>query len=302
MKILVMSTCILLCVVSLLGSHTVLSSKPRQPIILREIRGGTNQIYTFNAAQGTDDVSALASEAKPLKRKVGADFLKSVYLPKDYTTKVPEEYLRFRLLMLAQDSCSYLRGVLSTGAILKGFGVGDPSVSPLRATIQWIYRDGAAMLGGLVFSALGTFDSNVKSWRFFADCINNVGITLEMVAVTAPRHLFLPILCLGSLCRALCGVAAGAANAAISEHWGRHHGNIGDVLAKNGAQLTTLNIICLCCRYTLTPTLAPALTLTITRTLTQASSSQRGPMLLRHGSGLSLRRSLLCTWPSTTVP
>lgn len=169
------------------------------------------------------------------------EFLKACYLPKLDT--VPAEYGRFRVMMILQDSASYFRGVLSTGAILQGMGVGDASITPLQATLTWIYRDGAGMLGGLIFGALVSFDSNVKSWRFFADTINDVGIAFEMVAVAVPKPLFLPLLCLGTLCRALCGVSAGAANAAISEHWGRRCGNIGDVLAKNSAQVNTSNII-----------------------------------------------------------
>ncbi len=43
------------------------------------------------------------------------------------------------------------------------------------------------MLGGLLFGSAcgGLFDADVKSWRLFADLINNVGLTLDMLAPLA---------------------------------------------------------------------------------------------------------------------
>lgn len=130
-----------------------------------------------------------------------------------------------------------------TKALLSGMGVGRADTTAARATIIWIVRDGASMIGGLAFTALNSynFGQDVKKWRFFADTINNVGITLNMLAPMFPAW-FLPLLCLGSLCTTLCGIAAGATNAAINAHWGMH-GNIAEILAKNGAQHTAVSLI-----------------------------------------------------------
>lgn len=100
------------------------------------------------------------------------------------------------------------------------------------------------MIGGLAFTFLasGNFGQNVKSWRLFADFINNLGITLDIIAPLFPKH-FLSIVCIASVFKALCGVAAGATGVIIAEHWGSKNGNIGDVLAKNGAQHTALNLL-----------------------------------------------------------
>jgi hypothetical protein len=133
---------------------------------------------------------------------------------------------------------------MATGAVLEGMGVGRADATALQATIQWIYRDGASMLGGLLFTSLSSHDfgQNVKQWRLFADAINNVGITLDMIAPYFRRH-FLLLVCCGSVCKALCGIAAGATGAAIAEHWGEQHGNIADVLAKNSAQHTLVSVL-----------------------------------------------------------
>jgi hypothetical protein len=105
------------------------------------------------------------------------------------------------------------------------------------------------MIGGLLFASLSArrFGQNAKQWRLFADGINNVGITLEVLApqYSSSKGLFLALLSAASICRALCGVAAGACNAAISEHMGAKHGNHAEIASKNGAQHTLVSLICL---------------------------------------------------------
>ena len=93
------------------------------------------------------------------------------------------------------------------------------------ATLLWIIRDGASMLGGLLFTAFSSanFGQNVKSWRLFADYINNIGITLDLLAPLSSQF-FLPLICLSSVFKSLCGIAAGASGSVISEHWGSLHG------------------------------------------------------------------------------
>lgn len=83
------------------------------------------------------------------------------------------------------------------------------------------------MIGGLLFTTFSSanFGQNAKSWRLFADYINNVGITLDLLAPLSAK-LFLPLICLSSVFKSLCGIAAGAAGAVISEHWGSLYGEL----------------------------------------------------------------------------
>ena len=60
------------------------------------------------------------------------------------------------------------------------------------------------------------FDQDVKFWRLFADVINDVGLTLDMVAPLCGPQLFLPVLCLARIACGLCGVSAGATRSTIS--------------------------------------------------------------------------------------
>jgi len=175
---------------------------------------------------------------------VGVAALRDLFLPVGYPFTVPPEYTTFQLWNIIQDLCSYLRGIMSTQALLEGMGVGRTDTTALHATIQWVFRDGASMVGGLLFTALSSHDfgQNVKQWRLFADSINNFGITLDMIAPHFKNH-FLAIICVSSVCKALCGISAGATNAVIAQHWGDRHGNVADVLSKNGAQHTVVSLL-----------------------------------------------------------
>lgn len=178
-----------------------------------------------------------------LKGSSLSNIIRRTFLPAGYPASVPPEWASYQRWNLLQDMCSYLRGIMGTRAILEGMGVGRADVTPLSATIAWIVRDGAAMLGSLLFTSLSSadFGQNVKSWRLFADSINNVGITLDMLAPLFPSR-FMLIVCVASVCKALCGVAAGAAGGAIFEHFSLE-GNIADVMAKHSAQHTLISLL-----------------------------------------------------------
>ena len=59
-----------------------------------------------------------------------------------------------------------MSGSLATAAVLGGLGVGDSAATPLAATITWIMKDGAGMVGRIVFAAYTStsldFDCKVK--------------------------------------------------------------------------------------------------------------------------------------------
>jgi hypothetical protein len=78
-----------------------------------------------------------------------------------------------------------------------------------------------------VFTWVGTsvgsgqgFDSHVKRWRLFADVINDIGLSLDLVAPMFPAH-FVLLVCVASVCKSMCGVAAGATRAVLTAHFGK---------------------------------------------------------------------------------
>ena len=121
------------------------------------------------------------------------EVLRSLFLPVGYPNSVTPDYFAFQSWDTVQAMCSYLRGILATQAILDGVGVGDETKTVASATLQWVTRDGASMLGGLAFTWWGgkNFDKSVKFWRLFADTINDVGLTLEMLSPLCGEYFLL---------------------------------------------------------------------------------------------------------------
>jgi len=106
--------------------------------------------------------------------------LSATFLPVGYPHSVREEYLAYQSWDTIQALCSYLRGILTTKAILEGSGVGSEAASALSAAMNWVFRDGVGMTCSLLFSSLASvsFDGNVKEWRLFADIANGKSILL----------------------------------------------------------------------------------------------------------------------------
>eukprot|EP00741_Cyanophora_paradoxa_P009805 tig00000147_g9498.t1 len=170
-----------------------------------------------------------------------------------YPASVSADYLTYQKWDSLQALCSSVTGMLSTLAILKGVGVGNEEASPAAAAMQWAIRDGASKVGTIVFCYLqGTnLDQNAKTWRFAADVLNDAAIAIEMVSALFPRY-FLLLACLGSVTRAVVGVAGGATRAAFVVHQARR-GNTADVQAKDNSQETAVSLTGLLLGMLVTP-------------------------------------------------
>lgn len=146
--------------------------------------------------------------------------LSNTFLPIQYPN-MPKYYLRFVYFNALQELSTQLRSVVATQRILQGVGVGSNLASAWSATIQFLIRDGTGMIATLLFAGRNfRFLQNFKKWRLFADCVNNMGLTLELLAVSVPKQFFVLLLCMGNVCKALCGVAAGACAGPLSMYWG----------------------------------------------------------------------------------
>ena len=62
--------------------------------------------------------------------------------------------------------CSYSTNTLATKAMLSGMGVGDDAATASAALVTWLLKDGAGMLGRIVFawSKGKDLDNNAKQW------------------------------------------------------------------------------------------------------------------------------------------
>jgi hypothetical protein len=147
--------------------------------------------------------------------------------------------LNYAVWSWIQDLSTQLRGVLATQRILEGVGVGREGATALSALLNFLVRDASGMLASLVFTASAApfFRTDVKRWRLLADIMVDIGITLEVAATQVPPAFFLPMISVGNMCKAICGVAAGACSGPINLHWAKGS-DISDISAKFGAQNT----------------------------------------------------------------
>jgi hypothetical protein len=182
--------------------------------------------------------------ARSLSSSPPSSLLAQLFLPEGYPESVRAGYARYQIWDLIQGLSTYLRGALVMKELLRGLGVGDAKASAAAGAVGWIIRDGAGMVGSLVFSwwAATDFDRNVRQWRLFADVMSDLGLTLNMIAPLFGRRVFLLTTVCGSIVSSMCGVAAGATKAAVSQ-WFAKSGNLADCVAKEGTQESAVNIL-----------------------------------------------------------
>ena len=198
-----------------------------------------SSVSTKSSSSSSSSSAAAPSFPSRLRRE-----LANVFLPVGFPKSVEDGYLEYQLWDLVQGLTSYLRSNLAIKELLAGLGVGDVAATASAGALGWIMLNGASMLGGLAFTwwSAREFGFHVRQWRLFADVINDVGLTLNMLAPLAGKDWFLLVAALGSVCTAMCGVAAGATKPSISQFFARD-GNLSDLCAKEGSQETAVNLI-----------------------------------------------------------
>ena len=180
--------------------------------------------------------------------------IRHVLLPEGYPDSVSGDYLEYQFWDTVQAFASSISGSLATAAVLEGVGVGDSEATALAATTTWILKDGAGMIGRIIFAAYSgtSLDFDCKRWRMFADVLNDGVMMVELMAGVLPKQLVMPTLCLAGVGRSLVGVAGGATKAAVAQHQARRQ-NMADLAAKDGSQETVVNLLALCVNLALLP-------------------------------------------------
>lgn len=214
-------------------------------------RVGSDSEVKFRLSQVGRDLVRPSVALGHIQSAVKSTFLPSIPSSSSNNILRNSGYLKYILFDNIQDLCTSLRSVLATQRILEGVGVGRADATALSATLNFLIRDGCGMLASLLFTsyAASSFRRNVKRWKYFADILVDVGITLEIVApsvLSFPvlKGWFLPLICVANVCKALCGVAAAACSGAFQLYWsmtliGTQDG-ISEISAKSGAQRTVM--------------------------------------------------------------
>eukprot|EP00760_Papus_ankaliazontas_P001624 PhM_4_TR10541/c0_g1_i1/m.6076 len=209
-----------------------------------ESNATTKAVVTFSDSDGAARRVVLSRNVPVHNRFTSLwDIFSAVFLPEGYPNTVSCDYAEYQKWDTIQALCSSVTGTLSTNAILRGVGVGDAAATATSATMQWVLRDGTGMVGRVGFAAWygSDFDNNAKTWRLVADITNDIAIMLEILSAYHPE-LFLAIVCVASVLKAVTGVAGGATRATLTQHFALV-GNTADVSAKDGSQETAVGLI-----------------------------------------------------------
>ncbi|KAJ7093455.1 vitamin B6 photo-protection and homoeostasis-domain-containing protein [Mycena belliarum] len=187
-----------------------------------------------------------------------ARFAAKVFLPAGYPASVSpvtgtertEDYLRYQIFNALQAFCSALAGLISSRAILEGFGVGNANASATHALLLTVLQDSFSRLTTIAAAYLvgPLLSPEAKSFRLLADLANDAALLLDALSprLAPTPALRTTALCLSGALRALCGVAAGGAKAALALHFASppgSTGDVGDLNAKDGSKETVLALL-----------------------------------------------------------
>ncbi|XP_060527963.1 RUS family member 1 [Cylas formicarius] len=211
-------------------------------LILTEQYGSTQDIISFTQ-HGNEIV-----EVKPQKNFFKCifsftTFFREILLPYGYPQSVSDDYLEYQTWDTLQALCSTITGSFTMRAVLRGVGVGDSKATALSAALTWIMKEGAGMIGRIVFAWWkgSELDHNCKKWRFFADILNDAAMLIELCLPQFQQYST-EVLCVTSVMKSIVGIAGGATRASITYHQAIKD-NVADISAKDGSQETVVNLI-----------------------------------------------------------
>ncbi|KAI5823768.1 DUF647-domain-containing protein [Schizophyllum commune Tattone D] len=178
------------------------------------------------------------------------DVLAKVFLPAGFPNSVsPGAYQIYNAI---QAFCSSLAGLLSSRALLEGFGVGDANATATNAVLLTVAQDVFSRLTTIIAAYLlgPSLFPDAKIFRFLADVFNDTAIIFDastpILRASGHANLRVAALCLAGASRAICGTICGGAKAALTLHFAtplHGTGDIGDVNAKDASKETLLALM-----------------------------------------------------------
>ncbi|KAL5485454.1 hypothetical protein ACEPAI_8096 [Sanghuangporus weigelae] len=158
------------------------------------------------------------------------------------------DYIRYQIFDSLQAFSSSIAGLLSSRAVLEGFGVGDGKASSTSAVLLSVMQDATGRLATIFFAwKFGTaLAPEAKMYRLAADIFNDSAFILDCLSPALPTQPRIAALCIAGALRAICGVCGGGAKAALSVHFARA-GNVGELNAKDASQETVVGLLGMLC-------------------------------------------------------
>ncbi|RWA09006.1 hypothetical protein EKO27_g6099 [Xylaria grammica] len=179
-----------------------------------------------------------------VKHRSYARELLDVFLPAGYPHTVTPDYTPYQIYDSLQAFSSTIAGLLSSRAVLQGFGVGDAASSATGAVLLTVLQESTGRLATILFAhRLGqAIEPECKYYRFLADILNDSALFLDVLSPALPGPAKVIALCMSGVLRALCGVSGMSAKASLSAHFARS-GNLAELNAKDGSQETVISLL-----------------------------------------------------------
>ncbi|KAJ8538450.1 hypothetical protein K7X08_027671 [Anisodus acutangulus] len=158
----------------------------------------------------------------------------NLLLPEGFPGSVTSDYLEYALWRGVEIVAAQISGVLATQALLYAVGLGKGAI-PTAAAVNWVLKDGIGYLSKILLSNYGRhFDVNPKSWRLFADLLENAAYGLEILTPAFP-HLFVPIGAVAGAGRSAASLIQAATRSCFYAGFAAQR-NFAEVIAKGEAQ------------------------------------------------------------------
>lgn len=110
--------------------------------------------------------------------------------------------------------------------------MGDSTASATGAVLLSMLQESAGRIATILFAhRLGSaLEPECKKYRLMADIFNDAAMILDCVSPAFPRTPRVFLLSASSICKSLCGVAAGSSKASLSAHFAKM-GNLAELNA-----------------------------------------------------------------------
>ncbi|KAM3158303.1 RUS family member 1 [Botrytis cinerea] len=170
--------------------------------------------------------------------------LVGAFMPVGYPDSVTEDYTAYQFYDSIQAFASTIAGLLASRAVLQGLGVGDSTASATHAVLLSILQESAGRISTILFAhRLGSaLEPECKKYRLMADIFNDAAMILDCISPAFPKIPRVFLLSASSVCKSLCGVAAGSSKASLSAHFAKM-GNLAELNAKDASQETLISLL-----------------------------------------------------------
>jgi len=205
----------------------------------------SNQVLKFSlGTSNSDKIIQEKPQNDPFMTKITNTSINAIknLLPKDYPSSVGPSYLNYVKGQSLATIASSAAMVFSTQSLLLAVGLGVEAI-PIAATLNWVIKDGAGQVGGMIFASVvnNRFDADPKRWRLISSLALDFSNLLEILSPLIPGY-FLIIASIANIGKNISWLAASASRAAIHKSYIRKE-NLADVTAKAGSQTIAASMI-----------------------------------------------------------